>query len=315
MPFIKLSKVERKRFFVLSICLIGAVATWLFIALDNKYPYTVKTQLVYKDEPQRKAFKALQPDSVDLKVEGTGWQLLFSRLHINPQAITVSLSKLNTHSYIVFSEQLREINQQLETSQKIISIQPDTLYFDFSKRSTKHVRLKLVSKLTFAKQHEISSDIQLTPAYVNISGPQEELAKISFWPTDTLKMNDLQKTAVGRISIKQNLSNNVSIYPASVGVKVPIDEFTEKTVEVPIKIINNNDFYDLKLYPKKVAVTFLVALSNFQEIDADFIEAIVDVNEWKQLGHHKFTVKINRFPPYCKLIKIVPNKIDFIMEK
>jgi hypothetical protein len=315
MPFIKLTKVERKRFLVLSICLIAAIATWLFIALDNKYPYTVKTQLIYKDEPQRKAFKALQPDIVDLKVEGTGWQLLFSRLHINPQSITVSLANLNTHSYIVFSEQLPEINQQLESSQKIISINPDTLYFDFSKRSNKRVPLKLLSKFTFAKQHEVSSKIQLTPAYVNISGPQEELAKISEWYTDTLKLDDLQKSTTSRISIKKNISNNISIYPTTIGVKVSIDEFTEKTVEVPLKIINNNDFYDLKLYPKKVAITFLVALSSFQDVDSDFIEAVVDVNEWKQKGHHKFTVKIHRFPAYCKLIKIVPSKIDFIIEK
>jgi hypothetical protein len=315
MPFIKLTKVERKRFLVLSICLIAAIATWLFIALDNKYPYTVKTQLIYKDEPQRKAYKALQPEIVDLKVEGTGWQLLFSRLHINPQSITVSLANLNTHSYIVFSEQLAKINEQLGTSQKIISIQPDTLYFDFSKRSSKRVQLKLLSKFTFAKQYEISNKIQLTPAYVNISGPQEELAKISFWETDTLKIDNLQKSTNTRISIKQNVSNNVNIYPTSVGVKIPIDEFTEKTVEVPLKIINNNDFYNIRLFPKKIAVTFLVALSSFQEIDSDFIEAIIDVNEWKQLGHHRFTVKINRFPTYCKLIKVVPNKIDFIIEK
>lgn len=43
---------------------------------QQKYPYTVQTELLYKDEPQGKAFKALQPDTVDLKVEGTGWQLL-----------------------------------------------------------------------------------------------------------------------------------------------------------------------------------------------------------------------------------------------
>ena len=315
MPFIKLNKVERKRLVVIAVCLLAAIGTWLFIALENKYPYTVKTQLIYKDEPQKRAFKPLQPDVVDLEVEGTGWQLLFSKLHLQPSAITVSLAKLNTHSYIVFSEQLNSINRQLETSQQVISIKPDTLYFDFSKRTTKRVPLKLLSKFTFLKQYEVASPVKLSPAHVNISGPQEELAKISNWYTDTLELKDLQKTTSTRVSIKQNLLNNISIYPSSVGVTVPVDEFTEKTVEVPLKIINNNDFYNLKLYPKKVAVTFMVSLSSYPEINQDFIEAIVDVNEWKQLGHPQFTVKIRRFPGYCKLVKIVPNKINFIIEK
>jgi len=277
--------------------------------------YTSQTELVYKDEPQKKAFKALQPDVVDLQVEGTGWQLLFSRLRIKPQSITISLAKLNTRNYVLFSEQLFQINKQLESSQKIISVKPDTLYFDFSKRTNKRVPIKLVNSLTFVKQYGVSSEIQLKPAFVNISGPQEELAKIKAWYTDTLKLTDLQQTTSARIAIKQNSSNNITIYPTSIGVKIPVDEFTEKTVEVPVKILNNKDFYDVKLYPKKVAVTFLVPLSSYEDIDEDFIEATVDLNEWKQLGHAKFTVKITRFPTYCKFVKVIPDKVNFIIEK
>lgn len=315
MAFIKLTKVERKRFLLLIACLVAAICAWLFLALNNKYVYTAKTELIYKDEPQKKAFKALQPDVVDLQVEGTGWQLLFSRLRIKPQSITVSLEKLNNRSYILFTEQLSQINKQLETSQKIISVKPDTLYFDFSKRTNKRVQVKLIKKFSFVKQYGLSGEIQLKPSYVNISGPQEELAKITYWVTDTLKLDDLQHTTNTRVAIKQNNLNNISIYPSSVSVKIPIDEFTEKTLEIPLKIINNTDFLNIKLYPKKVKVTFLVALSNYQEVDEDFVEAVVDVNEWKQLKHQSFTVKITRFPDYCKLINVIPNKINFIIEK
>ncbi len=315
MPFIKLSKVERKRFLVLVACLLCAIGAWLFMALNHKYVYTAKTVLIYKDFPQKKAFKALQTDTVDLQVEGTGWQLLFARLRVNPQAIAVSLEKLNTRSYILFSEQLPAVNRQLETSQKIISVKPDTLYFDFSKRTNKQVKVKLRYDFTFAKQYGIASQIQLKPSHVNISGPQEELAKINEWYTDTLKLTDLQRSANTRVAMKANNLVNVSIYPTSVAVKVPIDEFTEKTVEVPLTLINNQDFYDVKLYPKKVKITFMVALSRYEEVDEDFIVATVDVNEWKLLKHEKLTVKISRFPEYCKLVNIHPTKINFIIEK
>ncbi len=315
MPFIKLTKVERKRFGLLIACFIAAICAWLFLALNNKYVYTAKTELIYKDEPQKKAFKALQPDAVDLQVEGTGWQLLFSRLRIKPQSITVSLEKLNRRNYILFTEQLSQINKQLETSQKIISVKPDTLYFDFSKRTNKQVPVKLVKNFSYMNQYGLSNPIQLNPSYINISGPQEELAKITAWETDTLKLVDLQHTINTRVAIKQDNLNNISIYPSSVGVKIPVDEFTEKTIEIQLKVINNTEFLNIKLYPKKVKVTFLVALSNYQEVDEDFIEGVVDVNEWKQLKHQSFTVKITRFPDYCKLINVMPNKINFIIEK
>jgi len=315
MPFIKLTKIERKRFLVFISCLLLAVAGWLFLALNNKYVYTAKTVLVYTNFPQKKAFHPLQSDTVDLQVEGTGWQLVFARLRISPQSISISLDQLNSRNFVLLSEQLYHVNRQLETSQKIISVRPDTLYFDFSKRTVKRVPVKLSSKFDFTHQYGISSLIEITPRYVTVSGPQRELEKITSWDTDTLRLHNLQNTTTTRLTMKQNKLKNVNIFPGSVEVKVPIDEFTEKTIEVPLRVVNNTEYYDLKLYPKKVKITFLVPLSSYSQINDDFVEAMVDVNEWKLLHHHQLTVKLLRFPEYCKMIKIVPNKIDFIIEK
>ncbi|MBB6500035.1 YbbR-like domain-containing protein [Pedobacter cryoconitis] len=315
MPFIKLTKIERKRFLVLITCVLLAIAGWLFLALNNKYVYTAKTVLIYKNFPQKKAFHPLQSDTVDLLVEGTGWQLLFARLRVNPQSININLDKLNNRNFVLFSEQLYSVNNQLETSQKIISVRPDTLYFDFSKRTVKRVPVKLVSNLTFVKQFGISDRIQCTPDYVTVSGPQEELEKIEEWKTDTLTLHDMQYPAVTRVAMKQNVLKNVNIFPGNVEVKLPVDEFTEKTLEVPLKVINNNEYYNVKLYPKKIKITFMVALSSYQQVNEDFIEAVVDLNEWKLRHHGQLTVKLMRFPDYCRKVKVDPVKIDFIIEK
>ena len=315
MPFIKLTNIERKRFLVFIACLLLAVAGWLFLSLNNKYVYTAKTVLVYRNFPQKKAFHPLQSDTVDLQVEGTGWQLLFARLRVNPQSISISLDKLNNRDYILFSEQLYNVNKQLETSQKIISVRPDTLYFDFSKRTVKKVPVKLITNFSYTQQYGVSDDIEITPNYVTVSGPQQDIEQIREWKTDTLSLQQIQNTTVTRVAMTQNRLKNVNIFPASVEVKVPVDEFTEKTIEVPLKVLNNSEYYTIKLYPKKVKVTFLVALSSYQQVNEDFIEAAVDVNEWKQLKHNRLSVKLTRFPDYCKLVKTVPEKIDFIIEK
>jgi YbbR domain-containing protein len=315
MPFIKLTKIERKRFLVLITCLFLAIAGWLFLALSNKYVYMAKTVLVYTNAPQKKAFHPLQSDTVDLLVEGTGWQLLFARLRVSPPSISISLEKLNNRNYILFSEQLYSVNNQLETSQKIISVRPDTLYFDFSKRTVKRVPVRLVSNLAFLKQFGISDEIELSPSYVTVSGPQEELGKITEWKTDTLKLQDIQGPVVTRVPMKQNVFKNVNIFPSSVEVRLPVDEFTEKTLEVPLKIVNNTDYYNVRLYPKKVKITFLVALSSYQQVNEDFVEASVDISEWKIQKHEQLTVKLTRFPDYCKLVKVAPEKVDFIIDK
>ncbi|MDQ8005158.1 MAG: YbbR-like domain-containing protein [Pedobacter sp.] len=314
MPFIKLTRLEQKRFGAVLICILCAVGAWLFMALNKKYPYTVQTEILYKDEPQGKAFKALQPDTVDLKVEGTGWQLLFARLRIKPPSVNVSLQKLNTRSYVVFSEQLDQINRQLETSQQVISVKPDTLFFDFSRRTNKRVPIKLISKLEFVPQYGIAKEIKLTPSYVNISGPQDELEKIHIWHTDSLKLNNIKESVETRVNVLKNAISNVSIYPNNVGVKLTVDEFTEKTIEVPLTILNNKEYYDVKLYPKKVKITLLVALSNYAKVD-NTLKAVVDLNEWKMLRHNRLSVKVSTLPEFSKLVSISPSNVDFIIEK
>jgi YbbR domain-containing protein len=315
MPLIKLTKVERKRFLALLSCLLLAISGWLVMALNNKYVYTAKTVLVYKNFPQNKAFHPLQSDTVDLQVEGTGWQLLFARLRVNPPSISIGLDKLSNKDYILFSEQLSSVNNQLETTQKIISVRPDTLYFDFSKRTVKRVPVKLLSAFQFAAGYGISDDMEITPNYVTVSGPEPDIKQIEEWKTDTLKLDQIQGTTVARIAMRQNKLKNVSIFPSTVEVKIPVDEFTEKTVELPIKILNNPEYYSVKLFPKKVKVTFLVALSSYQQVNEEFMEASVDLNEWKTLRHQKLRVKLTRFPEYCKSVRLSPDKVDFIIEE
>jgi hypothetical protein len=315
MPLIRLTKIERKRFLVVITCLLLAIGAWLFMALSKTYLYRAKTVLYYKNFPQKKAFHPLQSDTVDLQVEGTGWQLLFARLRVKPQSISINLEKLNSRNYVLFAEQLADVNRQLETSQKIISVIPDTLYFDFTLRTVKRVPVKLVSNIDFVKQYGIAGDIRIIPEYITLSGPLDKLEKISEWPTDTLKLKNVQATSVTRVLIAQNKMKNVNIFPSSAEVTVPVDEFTEKTVEIPVKVINNKQYYDVKLYPKKVKVTFLVALSKYQQINETYFDAVADLNEWKITNHNKLRVSLSRFPDFCKLVNVVPAKIDFIIEK
>ncbi|MET3113725.1 YbbR domain-containing protein [Pedobacter sp. CG_S7] len=315
MPIIKLTNIERKRFLTLIACLFLAIAGWLFLALNNKYIYTAKTVLIYKNFPQKKAFHPLQSDTVDLMVEGTGWQLLFARLRIKPQSISISLEKLNNRNYILFSEQLYGVNNQLLTTQKIISVKPDTLYFDFSTRTVKKVPVELTANLEFNKQYGISSEIVISPNYVTVSGPLKELNKITSWKTDSLTYKGVQSSIKTRLAMNHSNFKNISIFPGNVEVMVPVDEFTEKTIEVPLKIINNREYLNVKLYPKKVTITFFVALSSYSMVTEDEIEAIVDMEEWKLSNHPQLQVRLTSFPNFCKLVKMSPEKVDFIIEK
>jgi YbbR domain-containing protein len=315
MPLIKLSKLERRRLSLFFFCLVFAVGAWLFFALSNRYVYEAGTLVKYSNFPQNKAFHPLQSDTVKLQVEGTGWQLVFSKLRINPHSVTVDLKDLNRRNYVTFSEQLSFLNRQLESDQKVISVQPDTLYFDFSTRTVKKVPVKVDKSIGFKAQYHISDKIELTPEYVTVSGPFEDLVQIDVWDTEKLKLEEVNGTISANIPLKKPSKANISIYPSIIEVKIPVDEFTEMTMDVPVKILNNKTYRNVKLLPDKVKVTFMAALVNYPKIERNAFEASVNMANWTEKNYPQLPVRLSRFPAYCRIISIEPQAVDFLIIK
>lgn len=315
MPFIKFNKTERRRISLFFISLTLAIGAWMFFSLSNRYVYQVRTVVRFVNFPQNKAFHSLQSDTVKLQVEGTGWQLLFSKLRISPQSVDIDLRELRKQTYISLSDQLNDINKQFASTQKVVYVMPDTLYFDFSSRAVKKIPIRLVQNIQFKSKYGLSDSVQISPYYVTVTGPLEELSMIDHWNTDTLTMKDVNGSISSKILLQRPSKANINIYPGIVDIRLLVDEFTEKIIEIPVKVLNNNDYSNIKLLPDKVKITFLTALSNYPEIDRRDFEVIVDLNNWKEKGYQQLPAKVSRFPEFCKLVKIEPQNIDFIIQK
>lgn len=310
MPLFTLNKSEQRKLTLFISCLGMAVLLWLFFALSNQYDYEVSTKVRFSGFPQNKAFHPLQSDMVTLHVKGTGWQLVFSRI-LSFNTVDLSLQNLNSNNFVTFSEQLSRLNNQFASGQKIISVSPDTLYFDFSSRTVKKVPVRLAYKLTFRPQFGISSSPIINPAFVTVTGPKEDLLHIDYWLTDSVILTGVSANTFRNVPIKSGLRANIDIYPKTVNVKIPVNEFTENSIEVPLNVLNGQSM-NVKVLPNKVKITFLTALSNFHLASDQAFEASIDLNGWKNMGYQQLPVHLSRFPAYCKIISIEPQTVDFI---
>jgi len=315
MPLFKFTKIERRRISLFFLCLLLAVGAWLFFALSNRYIYQVQTLVRFVDLPENRAFHPLQSDTIRLQVEGTGWQLLFSKLRINPQSVDIDLKELQKQTFIELSKQIQKINTQVGSTQKVVQIHPDTLYFDFSSSTFKKIPVVLKQDIKFKPQFGISDSIQINPAYITITGPVKELAKINSWETDLLSLKKVGESRNMKINLKRPSKANITIHPSFVDLRLNIDEFTEKVIEVPVNVLNNKEFRNVKLLPDKVKLTFLIPLSKYPQTDRTDFELFVDLNNWKENGYSQLPVRIIRIPEFSKLVKIEPQTLDFIIQK
>ena len=315
MAIIKLSATEQRRLSVFFSCLLLAIVAWVMVTLSRNYTYTIRRTLAFKNAPQRRAFHSLQPDTINVVVKGSGWQMLFAKMDNGSKPINIDLHTLDRENFVVLNTQLKAINHSHEVGHEVVDFDPDTLYFDFSNRSIKRVPVKLVSKLVYEQQYARSGNVVIKPAYVTITGPSSIISNIHFWKTDSLKAYNLDETINTRVALKGVTEGNISIYPRSVQVIVPVNEYTEKTVDVPVKLVNNSDYYNVKVFPQKVKVTFTTSLDRYNEVTEEYFEAQADLNMWKNYSYKMLPVKITKLPDYCKIVKIEPQYIDFIIKK
>lgn len=292
-----------------------AVGAWLFFSLSNRYVYQVQTLVRFVNLPENKAFNPLQSDTLRLQVEGSGWQLLFSKLRINPQSVNIELKKLQKQNFIELSEQIQNINTQVGSTQKVVYIYPDTLYFDFSSSSVKKIPVVFKQDIQFKDQFGISDSVRISPAFITITGPAKELAGVKYWETELVNLTDLNENLNKKISLKRPSKANITIYPNFVNVKLNVDEFTEKVIDIPVNIMNNKEFRNIKLLPHKVKVTILSPLSKYPAIDRNDFELFVDLDNWNEDGYNQLPVRIIRLPEFSKLVKIEPQTLDFIIQK
>lgn len=315
MATIQLSKKQQRKLRIFSISVVISVCAWFLFALSNKYLYRVAAPVQYINVPDNKAFHALQSDTVTLRVEGSGWQILFSKLRFKPQVISVDLSGLKNKNWIMFSSQLGFINRQISANQRIVSISPDTLYFDFSKQTVKKVPIQLKLDVAFKKQYDIVDSIQIRPAYVTVTGPLEDLVLIEQWETNKLIQQDVERDLVTRLPLRKKEKANINIYPTMVEVRIPVGEVTEKILEIPVRVENAKRNSSVKLLPGKVKITVLVALKNYANVTRESFEAVVNLDNWGKYHVNSLPVIITKSPEFSKILKIQPENVDFILRK
>jgi len=313
MAIIKLSAIERRRVSVFITCLALSAVAWFFTTLSNSYNYTVKRVLSFRNVPQKRAFHSLQSDTVDVTVSGTGWQMMFSKMNDENRVINVDLQPLKKGNAVSLSSQIPEISVN-NINHPVIAFNPDTLYFDFSNRSVRKVPIKLQAGIKYQPQFAQSNTARLMPAYVILEGPSRRIDSVKEWLTDSLIANKVNETIRTKVNL-QHGESNITVYPKSVDVVLPVDEFTEKTLEIPVKLVNNNDYYSVKIFPQKVKVTFVTSLKRYAETNEDFFEAQSDLSLWKDHGYSTLPVKLTTLPPFCRVISVEPASIDFIVKK
>lgn len=267
---------ERSReFFIFMFFVFIASAFWLMQTLDSEYETDIKIPIRLRDVPENIVITTDLPSDLVVHVRDKGVALLNYQLtrHFYPLNISFpDYKERNNHVALPSSEFQRAVAAQLGVSTQITSIKPDTLDFYYSEGKAMKVPVRLQGKVSAGLQYYLSDTI-FSPDSVLVYSTADGLDTIKSAFTEYVEYAQIEDTILTEVSLQHG--RGVKFVPERVSLKLPVDIYTEKTVEIPVQGVNFPAGKTLRAFPSKVKVTFQIGLSQYLKINAEDRKSVV----------------------------------------
>jgi hypothetical protein len=296
--------------------LVASFLIWFLITFSKEYTTVITYAVNYKNIPQNKLLQETPINNIDITVKASGFKILRSKF--KNKKIQLEASKLKRKGpskfYFLTKSQVTKIQKQLLFGVELKEILQDTIYLNLGILTSKRVAIKPNLEINYHVGYDLLNEIKISPDSIVISGPEAQVKKIDYLELSELKLNDVKSNFLEEVSVLK-LNNNFKYSAQKITISGNVDKFTEGKLQIPFTTKNLPKNINLTTLSEKVEVIFVVALSNFSKIsEASFkVECDYLISEKNNLGY--LIPKVILEPVFIKSVKIIPKKIDFLIQK
>lgn len=296
--------------------LVASFLIWFLITFSKEYTTVITYAVNYKNIPQNKLLQETPINNIDITVKASGFKILRSKFKNKKIQLEASKLKRKGHSkfYFLTKSQVTKIQKQLLFGVELKEILQDTIYLNLGILTSKRVAIKPNLEINYHVGYDLLNEIKISPDSIVISGPEAQVKKIDYLELSELKLNDVKSNFLEEVSVLK-LNNNFKYSAQKITISGNVDKFTEGKLQIPFTTKNLPKNINLTTLSEKVEVIFVVALSNFSKIsEASFkVECDYLISEKNNLGY--LIPKVILEPVFIKSVKIIPKKIDFLIQK
>ncbi len=319
--FKNLNLKDDRRVVIFLVCVGIATSFWFLNALSKDYKVELSFPVRYTNLPENKNLTNEPPANFILEVNAHGFSILrhklslaFSPLVFNVNQFTGKMMEESTRSSFAISSRrfIGPISDQISNELQISHIWPDTLHFKFDQIIEAKVKVLPNLKIDFKKQYYQNGEIRTRPDSVLVSGPKSVLDTLKYVQTKFQNYNEIDQTIQRNISLEE--SEIFNCQPKRVVLNIPVEEFTEKQLEIPITVYGLPENMKINLFPAKTRLTFMTGLSIFNEITINDFEASVSYRDILK-NQDRLIVNITRQPVNIQALNISTTEVEYLIEK
>jgi hypothetical protein len=306
---------SRKKLQVLLVCLVLSSFIWLTRELSKDASTAIQVQIELVDLQDSLVVVSANVTSLEVSLNSSGFELFGKHLK-QLEPLQLRLKQVLHSGQVEYSEaQLKSLLQQhVGGEATVISFVPDELVIEVDKKVTRTVNVFPVLEVKTAKNCFVSGLPVVTPLAVNVTGARSILDTMQFVYTNPVRTKILESDHQAEVSL--NLPSNVGSDQHDVTVDINVDQWTEKTLTIPISKPPLEDGLTMRTYPDSVAVTFQVGLKDFNTITPAQFKADVVLKDASELQKaYKLPLHLSNQPSSIRNITFSPPEVEFILIK
>ncbi|MDR1119698.1 MAG: YbbR-like domain-containing protein [Dysgonamonadaceae bacterium] len=289
---------------------------WLMQSVQQTDELSVKIPLHYTHLPGNIAVSSTLPTAIEVSVQGAGRALLKYALLRQQPPIQIDLQQLNPKEqhYTISSEYIAtECLKRLPTSAKMISCSPSAIVIDYTLLKQKKVPVWLNGKIEPASGYMLTKHIVFEPSEVTVYGTQERLDSIHGVFTEKKSWSNLNSNK--KIRMKLQAVTGVRLNTNAVNMLLSVEEYTEKSFEVPV---TGKDFpanCRLRTFPATIRISCLLPLSKYSAIRPGDFEASVFYGDIVKNESPTVSVVITQKPEVPDNYQYEPKRVEYLIEQ
>lgn len=309
-------KSQTKEFLTFLFFLLLSFVFWILQGMNEETESTFAVDLIYKNVPENVVFTNEPASEVNFRIRDKGLVLFNYRVNERLDPIEIDFSQIqNTSGTVNIKEEqlINMIKRRLRSTSSIVAAYPDTVNLFYTQQLARQLPVKFNGKISSQNQSQIGKKIIIKPDSVKVYAPASILDTIQYISTVYTVFDNLADTTVRRVELHKIYG--VKVVPEKVTVVIPVEEYTEKEIRLPIDIIGLPDSLDMRIFPSSVNVSFFVGLSAFKDISPDQFQLAVYYSELDGASDAFARVEIVRMPDDISNVRLSHRNVEYIIEQ
>ncbi len=286
---------------------------WLLTKLSKEYSTDLEVRVEYVHLPSDKVVRNRLPEKLTLKVKGTGWELLRKQLAFSKSAIRIDVNDFIQSGRIITNNYKGLFASQLGGRIEVLRVSPPEITFEFEKKSSRKLPVRLVGQISTDPQYGLIGEIILTPDSILVTGPASVVDTMQAVRSEVLKLTGLDKKVTGSVALSEAPLSGVEYESKEVHYEIPVVQFTESSLDVPIEIAHADK--EALLLIRKAKISFQLPVDKLEEVEAGKASGLFRIEADFSLvepGDSTVPLVLVQAPAFIRNPKIDPEEAPFL---